>query len=269
MLSINATNTCPMFLTSKNDLLYLEKNIRLHFYDLLTMREYRDIALASFMPCGKVETASIAYDYSSDTSYLLLGNPLQIYNINDLSIPVYPQPIHGNLRVKLGPSPITFATNNSLFISTLDDGTMKFDLNTHMFKPVSKLYSPLAGHYYHVINGKKYEFWKGQKQVKVTDLDNGNEDKLTLEYPALDHEEYPMTAYKDGFYFWDYRRGISKIDLTGNITTFLDINAIDNAPDYQCLFRSVRNLATNQDKIFALGIPSAGKILILRPSSMK
>ena len=100
MLSINATNICPMFLTSKNDLLYLEKNIRLHFYYLLTMREYRDIALASFMPCGKVEAASIAYDY-------------------------------------------------------------------------------------------------------------------------------------------------------------------------QCLFRSVRNLATNQDKIFALGIPSAGKILILRPSSMK
>lgn len=265
-------NTCSMVLTSRDELLAIETldgHSKLFSRKNLSSQE-EDITLLSDLAFeGKVDAASLAYNCDQDTSYLLLGNPLQIYNINDLSAPVYPQPMHGDLRVKLGPSQITFATNNSLFISTLNDGTMKFDLSTHMFQKVSKLYSPPAGHYYQVINGKKYEFWKGQKQVKVTDLDNGNEDNLTLDYPALDHEECPMAAYKDGFYFWDYRKGISKIDLTGNITTFLDINAIDNAPDYQCLFRSVRNLATNQNKIFALGIPSAGKILILRPSSMK
>ena len=264
-------DTHSMVLTDSNELLTIEADkTNGEFFvrrNLATWEETERKSLCSLASGGKVDNASLAYNCDSDTAYLLLGSPLQIYNANDLSVPLYSQTNPRDFTDKLGSASITFANNNSLFISTSTNGTIKFDIDTYSFTRVSSMYSPLAGHYYQVLNGKKYEFENGKKEVKITDLSNKGSKSpisLTLDHGAPDFDEQPMVAYKDNFYFWDCQRGIMKINLSGQTTTFVDLNRIDNALDFQPLFRNIRHLAVNQNGICVLGDPATGKILVLK-----
>ena len=166
---VGSKDICPMILNNRNELLGLErKNKRIRCFKLLpfkntpsplcpqlqqtptAMEENPSVPLSSFLSNQTINSASLAYNSEHGTSYLLMGDPLTIFDISDISNSSCRQPVYpnGNTKIvkeKLLETPHIFVTNDFMFIPTETDGTQKLHLSSFKMEHSEPIYCSYKG----------------------------------------------------------------------------------------------------------------------------
>ena len=263
---------CSLVVTDDNLLLYTDADKKKDLIRLLNMTNEEDsvLELEPFIG-GTSDTKQLLYDSSNHSIYLIVGSPLKIFKIELSDF------MSGSPRPKnsIYDADVKLNATNSWQSSVLNDGSLLVPIELNGFHIINlesgtseykNIHRDSGKEYSLILGDKIYRFQEGEEVVITKNLLTGEKKDFPLSEPAPFSQAHSVTAGTNGFYFFDQKRGLIQIDLSGNFNVRLDISEIE--PEKVMLLSNIRLACINKDGIFACFNPQANKIIVLQASGM-
>lgn len=253
---------CSMILTNENSLLYSDGRA---VYQIGMDGQRSVMELDS-----KPEDVCLAYDMLHNITYLVLGDPLQVYDISDFSAPrcVYDisehqQDLHNTSGKIDSTLYLHVMTDGSLLIPFEDNGTFRLNFKTMSLSSAPKAYySGTSGYFFSVLDNNVYTFHIRDTNVTIKNILSWQESSIELEEePPYDMIKV-LSAGIDGFYFWRSGTGLMKIDRAGSYQVVAGLDQIENK-DFSQFPNNVWNTCINVHGSFAIYDNTLNSILLI------